>query len=190
MRETQRYIPSGYRKITDKKSDAVCYVKETVNSSGNTQYHAIGFAGKAIKASFRYYYHTAAQREASVKRFFEGRQSRLESTAKRREEQKKPHHFEVGHVLVSSWGYEQTNVDYFQVTKILGPRMVEIREISHRLCSDNDGYSSMAGRVFPCIDEFKGEARRVRVTNGYVKISSCSSARLWDGHPNYCSWYA
>lgn len=40
----------------------------------------------------------------------------------------------VGDVFVSSWGYEQTNVNFYQVVALHGKTMVTIREIMAQIC--------------------------------------------------------
>jgi len=68
----------------------------------------------------------------------------------------------VGDVLVNSWGYEQTNVDYYQVTALVGKQSVEIRAIAKQ--SEETG--SMVGVCTPILDHFTTAPFRKKVTNG------------------------
>ena len=89
---------------------------------------------------------------------------------------------QVGHILRSSWGYDQTNVDFYQVTRLVSDTMVEIRPIASTRV-DGDGWQ---GKVMPMLDEFTGEAIRKRVTNGdSVKMASYAFAYIWSGTPAY-----
>ena len=103
--------------------------------------------------------------------------------------------FKEGDILVSSWGYDQTNVDFYQVTKVL-KKSVKIRKISSKMLPAGEGYSSMSGMVVAVKDGFiedsKEQLKRVSGFNGggYVSLSSYSGAYKWDGKPEYCSWYA
>ena len=58
----------------------------------------------------------------------------------------------VGDVLKCSWGYEQTNVDFYEVVKAT-KAMVTVRKIASKAWSEA-GYSSMAGFVVPKPGEF------------------------------------
>ena len=94
-----------------------------------------------------------------------------------------------GDYLVSTWGYDQTNVDFFYVVKIAGS-FVYIVPASQQVVELGD----MQGKVIP--KEAKLTATPIRrkikkYTGGeYVKIDSISYAKKWDGKPVYYSSYA
>lgn len=69
----------------------------------------------------------------------------------------------VGDVLVNSWGYEQTNVDYYQVTSLIGKSSVEIRPIA----KDSTETGSMVGVCTPILGRFTNNSMKKRVINGY-----------------------
>ena len=81
----------------------------------------------------------------------------------------------VGDVLVSSWGYEQTNVDYYQVVGVKN-NVVKLRKI-HAIIKQTE---YMSGECVPAVDDFIGdEVLTKRVTLGeYVKMKSYTSAHL------------
>lgn len=82
------------------------------------------------------------------------------------------HSLEVGDVLVSVWGYEQTNVDYYQVTR-RSDSCVWARPITAQIEATGD----MQGRSVPTLGKFTGEERRYRVgTSNQVKVRSYSWA--------------
>lgn len=96
----------------------------------------------------------------------------------------------VGDILVSTWGYEQTNVDYYQVIRVVGRVTVEIRKIAQKLVKET---GHMSEQVAPDPDNFIGtDSRKCRVSvHGYVSLgSSYKSARKWEGTPNFQSHYA
>lgn len=84
----------------------------------------------------------------------------------------------VGDVLVSSWGWEQTNIDYYQVTKKYGKRNVIVREIAKQNTKVNA--VQMTGECIPLPSQFIGdELKRKVLDNGLsVKISSFQIASL------------
>jgi hypothetical protein len=99
------------------------------------------------------------------------------------------HTLKVGDVLSSSWGYEQTNVTFYQVTRVT-PSSVELGVV--RSVETSDGPLTMTGTKTPLRGEFvNGNRWLKRVSaSGQVKLSSCEYAHLWDGKPQRFSSYA
>ena len=82
----------------------------------------------------------------------------------------------VGDLFYSSWGYEQTNIDFYQVTKVLG-KSIEARQIGGE--STYDG--PMSGHTSPQPNHFTSDPKRylVRFTGNdspYFKVASYASA--------------
>jgi len=90
----------------------------------------------------------------------------------------------VGDILYSSWGWEQTNIDFYQVVAIRGSA-VDLRKLDQR--TTEDGY--MCGTTVPLPDVFKGTTHTHRLSKNYIRIDSCRTAWKWDGQPLRCSWY-
>lgn len=61
------------------------------------------------------------------------------------------HGVKVGDIFSMSWGYEQTNVNYFQVVELKGSTMIKIREIASQFIRSE---SSLSGYVKPAINTF------------------------------------
>jgi hypothetical protein len=98
---------------------------------------------------------------------------------------------QVGDIYVNSWGFEQTNIDPYQVVRVL-PKTMELRKIAKRAIPDTQGF--MCQYVVPVKDSFTGEgAFRVR-TGGKSPEGFCLNygyASKWDGEQTYYeSWYA
>ncbi len=96
---------------------------------------------------------------------------------------------EVGQIFVCSWGYEQTNVDFYQVTSVKSC-MIGLRRIGSTSVEDTSWASA---NVMPVKDSFKGDEffKRVSFECGRpsLNMSSFSTAFLWSGKPQYCSWW-
>ena len=103
---------------------------------------------------------------------------------------KLPSQIQVGSIFRCSWGYDQTNVDFYQVTK-LNPASVVVREISKTTVGDG----MMCGKATAVKDSFIGEpmVKRIRVSPQYTSfcVTSYSNAYLMKDHtePQYVSWY-
>lgn len=105
------------------------------------------------------------------------------------------HSLKVGDILVSSWGYDQTNIDFYLVIAS-NPSTVKIRQLAQR--TTEDGF--MCGQTVPILGQFKEDSKvmlkRPRVYewrgewHSSVKIEDFASASKWDGNPCRCSWYA
>ncbi len=108
------------------------------------------------------------------------------------------HSLKVGDILTSSWGYDQTNVNFYRVTKVLG-KFVELEEVSSKMVAQD---SSMSGYVVPEFrtpnepslrHEGKTLRKLVQGTSAddmYVKIESFEFAYLWDGKEKFTSSWA
>lgn len=187
----RRNIPADSVAYADPESDLVAYAYVSRERPA-----LIAYVGKAGKPCAWYHYASAWARFAALIRLIVERRAVLAERKARRDAAKRPHSLEVGHVFVASWGYDQTNVDYYQVVRIVGPRMVEVRKIRSRMV-ESGGEASMSGRAVPEIDDFCGEPARVLVNVGSYGpsisppgLGKYASAGLWNGRPNYVSWYA
>ena len=101
--------------------------------------------------------------------------------------------YKVGDILTGSWGYDQTNVDAFQVTALKGKSVV-LKRIG---CEMVDAVSGMSCHVMPVKNDFAEGAEEIvkkpQTWNGenwYVKLHYSCSLSLWDGSKMYKSWYA
>ena len=94
----------------------------------------------------------------------------------------------VGTILVNSWGYDQTNVDAYEVIAKPSPKTVVIREIALRTVKDSEGH--MSDTVMPVAGAFIGEAEKRRIT-AYGVTTQYGTARPAEaGKTFYRSWYA
>lgn len=151
---------------------------------------AVGFLGRAQKgwrwsrlAAFGHvWFKHADTRRAWLGELFARAQRIQASSAERRaskaQQRAKPHALQVGDILRSSWGYDQTNIDYYEVTRLIGAQMVEIREISAR--AQETGF--MSGDSVPAPGQYIGKPERRRVSDhgerDSVKVSECAHAYL------------
>jgi hypothetical protein len=103
-----------------------------------------------------------------------------------------------GTIFCHSWGWEQTNIDYYQVVEVLGRTTVIIQQITTKILPhEKEGYSSMSGMAVPVPDAFTKDSKPMKKrvsksgTEGqeYISMNSYSSAMTWNGKPEYCSWY-
>ncbi|GAB1534411.1 hypothetical protein ADMFC3_00420 [Geovibrio sp. ADMFC3] len=86
----------------------------------------------------------------------------------------------IGTIFVTTWGYEQTNVDAYQVVGITSAS-VKLRKIKTEIVR---GTGFMSAEVKPLADNFVGEAFTKRINKGYVRFEY-GGCDLWDGKRTY-----
>ena len=120
------YIPRQSSKVADRKSDAVAYIF----TAGNGRPAYAIFYGKQAKPVARYSSKDEAERVKRVGEWFKARQRTLGAKAEwKARAAAAAKSFEVGDVLCSSWGYEQTNVFFYQIIARKGAKLT-IHKIS------------------------------------------------------------
>ncbi|MFA4445451.1 hypothetical protein P2A95_21620 [Xanthomonas perforans] len=153
-----------------------------------SRFYLQAFAGKAVRACRRVsgYYRSVESPNLAIEQFKQSRASHHAAHLLRRQAATRPHTLQVGDVLNTSWGYEQTNVEFFQVVAVTGA-MATLREIA----ASYTEAGFMSGKKTPHVGRFTGEPirRRVGVSNT-VKIDSSRRATPWDGRPQHVSSYA
>lgn len=122
----------------------------------------------------------------------------------------------VGDIFEASWGYEQTNVNFFQVIALVGETSVRVREV-HLPMIDEDVISSMSSdrtyrltsEILPPAshasfikDQENGDIKRIKpgydkdpllaVQHCFFNVSSFATAHKCNGETIkvYESWYA
>lgn len=92
----------------------------------------------------------------------------------------------VGEILYCSWGYDQTNVDWYEVLAVT-KASIKIRQISGRIIEPGKGSDKVVPVPGSAERDAKVLTKRVKHYEGryYVTISSYSSAYLWDGKPQW-----
>jgi hypothetical protein len=181
------YIPKASIKIEDSNTDAVAYINDY---DDGTKYTAMVFAGKRSKYDKYYSFKTAERRDEYVKQYFEDIADSYESKKKYAEKKKamaaeNQDKYKVGEILYSSWGYDQTNINFYQIVKKT-KSMITIEEIGKEYL-DTKGASE--DLVKPVKNAFIGKEMRKKVGPYGVSISSFEDASLWDGKPKYQTAY-
>ena len=168
---------------------------------------AIGYIGKQINHTFYYSFSTKEELMVYITKFTEKVNADLQAKIERNIVEKKAmkelcakDFFKIGDVIINSWGYEQTNIDFYQVINVTS-KTIEVHEINQSLTSKSTG-NSMSGYVVPIKDSFildnnERLIRKLRIKPGYngdgVRICNPKSYYyfcIWDGKPQYTSWYA
>ena len=130
---------------------------------------AVWLGPRTLKPAWRYRFPTPAARAKRIAEAFEGARRWAASRAA----SKAPGRLlGVGDILRASWGYDQTNIDYYEVTALVGATMVEVREISKQSVETQ----SMVGKCVPAPGEYIGPAKRYKAQGDHIRIASYANA--------------
>jgi hypothetical protein len=183
-----RRIPENSARVALKDGSAVVYL--WANTVG--QPCAKGYIGSAAKAAFQFTYRDEARRRQHVTAFLAGIAANSQRKAERRAVKSAwTNPLTVGTILYTSWGYDQTNTEFFVVTRVSG-RRTWVREIA----ADFEATGSMTGRTWPAMpirfigDETMHTAQPVDGRGVYIKISECRTAWIQTGDVHGVSSYA
>lgn len=183
---------------------AVAYLRAPRSEGGRWSY--ICFRGKQAKPVSHFSARSQEQAEKAIQDFYaeeirilEGKAQRAQSLKEARAKAKAEFQGVPGSVFVQSWGWEQTQVDAFQMIRRVGSDKIEVVEIDLVVI---EGTGPMSDSVQPeplSQEEAEQRPRLVMRISGVddvlvPKTEGCSwgrHAHLWDGRRAYHrSWYA
>ena len=172
---TQRYIPEGYELSWDDQELGIqIYYKESPTIGG------LCFVGRAVNPTWHYRFKTAEQRQTEVTKTFNNVRAWADRKAERKAKAKEAsanHGVKVGDVFRSSWGYDQTNIDYYQVLSVSN-KTATFCKIAQ--LSENDGF--LQGNCVPATNQFIGKPFKKLIqkssteSSAYIKIYSFANA--------------
>lgn len=180
-----RNIPEGaeLREFPAARMIAYCY-------EGKFGPAFVVYKGRQTKAFAHFYYPTSAQRDTALLCIVEREAAAVQVSAKNAAA--RVHGLTVGDVLYESYGYEQTNVNFYQVVRVPSAISVVVIAIAKDTIEHKD--LAMTGTVTPKIDCFAAggkEHMRRAVDAGIVNgFSGSGCLKKWDGKPKRVSFYA
>lgn len=176
-----RWIPGGAENaeriaVAPDLGAEVWYLASRGGLNGRSSF--IAYSGKRLKHDAHYIVRDRELALVWAAEYMGKLQAMAQRQAERRAEKAAKraagHTLQVGDVLHCEWGYEQTNIDYYEVTKLIGKRMVEIREI----CAESHETGFMSGDCVPSPGRYIGEPMRKAVCDDgkSVRMTSYSWA--------------
>lgn len=183
LTKRKQHVPTYAIKVADKNSSAVVYLYEKFEAC-----YAIAFEGKKHKPTFHLIFGKPENRPKRIAQFFERVQADETRLTARKAKENAPHNIEVGHIFATAWGYDQTNVNFYQVVELKGKRTAILRELNQI----NNATLDMQGTCTPALDSFLDNDTYTRRISGdkTIKLSSGQYGRLWDGRPMGWTSYA
>lgn len=163
--KSKEELVEAYRKIN---LDLTFGVNIQKNQPTAKAVKIVSKATRHFKSEFYYRYKNEEQMIESVSQFLKVRMTNMESRAKeiqnkRQAKKELVNSFKVGQILYDSWGYDQTNIDFYQVVG-LGAKSVKIRKIAQKYVRSG-GF--MCEYVTPDVNNF--------ISDEMTKIIQCYS---------------
>lgn len=186
-----RYIPSfcdSHREDSETKCE-VFYNKEAFGD----KFHVIAYSGKKRKADCFYRFSSEEKRNEYIENYFNNMKEEALRKKSRKAERKEANSnvtVKVDDIFISSGGYEQTNISFYQVVEVKG-KTAKLREIYSNVI--DKGYCT--GIAYPKKDDFKNSEIFVRrIKAGYNGKPSFANMDWGHAYPadaikgHYCSW--
>ena len=165
---------------------------------------------KATKPAAFYKFRSVEQREQWLASYVSNYETNQTARAEYRASKKaaasqNAQSVEVGTIFCHSWGYDQTNIDYYQVVKKSG-QMVEVRPIASAEVEGSQGF--MCATVTPVADAFVTKTYKLQDAHGNYKKTLRKRLQFTErgdpylsfeygwcgvakpGESRYSSWYA
>ncbi len=178
----ERWIPQGYTTLVDEPDLAVY--------AGPVGLTAICYTFARTKPDWHFRFHSPEERErkiAETRGTIEAHRSRIE--AERRQRRQWQTGLKVGDILHGSWGYDQTNAEFWQVVDVRASgKTVRIAPLAHKAVEGSQGF--MSQMVLPQPGVFTDEPVTKRVQPGDEIAFEFYHAYPWHGKAVYSSWYA
>ena len=186
-----RYIPKDYANVI-KREDINAVVHYGQYRLGAGKWSAIAYSGKRTKYDFHYSSKTKDQMEKHIDEYFNNLAETIKWKAELKAERKIKAEqaistYNVGDILVCLWGYDQTNVDFYEIVEKKNKTIV-IEEIGQIYVKDSGGFMSEQVIADPKIRTGKFKTKRIGAYG--ISLNSYSSAYKWDGEEKYQSHYA
>jgi len=178
------YIPQHSTKIADKASDAIAYISQ--GSHGRPV--AALFWGKQAKPIWHYNFRSEAEREKTIREGFQRRQEGLASKAEYQATRLAKNAVaragvKVGDIYRTCWGYDQTNVEFFEVVEVKGA-YATLREIACASEGGGPGGEKVVAQSGAFLEpRYEGDDRgkpiRRLIQDGHIKIDECRTGWPW-----------
>lgn len=174
------YLPTNVPVTTDHPAGTDLEVHTYTSTSGS--FCLLVFKGKAVKPIVHTSYPTAVRRDESLAHLVAGTMDALREKAQRKANEATEAAallatIKVGDIWSCSWGYDQTNVDFYVVVKVTG-KMVHLREIASRSTGDSS--------VAPDPTRFvSSEIHARKVVHGGCSLKSYMWAHPFSGGSTY-----
>lgn len=148
--------------------------------------------GRGLKSFIYNGYRTLEKRDADYERLINSERNSLVEKETRRANDKAARAaledpFPVGTVFYNSWGYDQTNVDWYEVSAVKGLRLT-LRRIGCKASGYDSGECQPERGAY--LESYQPVTKMVQISNGQPYVAAEFGAMsVWEGKPQYWSSY-
>lgn len=181
-RVADRWIPESYTEFK-RNGNTVVYVYDgETNPDGSWRLKpcAMGFKGNGGNNTFHHSFTSIAARNLFICNWWQ------RNTVEKVRRISQPTTLKVGDIVYNSWGYDQTNIDFYIVEKATAKQVV-IREIGSSQVPGSEGF--MCANVVPDATHRGSKVLRAKSEGDRVRFEF-GSGNKWMGQTLYNSWYA
>ena len=144
------------------------------------------FIGKQAKPVMHYHYETVEKRDAAIEKFFDDQAEVAKIKADRKAAEKARKEVaatdaKIGDIYYTSWGYDQTNVDFYQIVDKKG-QTFKVQQIGTKIVQEGRGSDGVIAE--PNVKSGEVMTKRMNGTGGFT-MSSFEYASAWDGNPKH-----
>lgn len=187
---------SGYVKYEPNLTDCDGYKEGLweiwINLQDPEKFQAMFFSGKKSKYDWWICFHSVGYMEHKINNHISNILSWETKKQERKEERKNiTKDIKVGDLFYSSWGYDQTNVDFYQVIAVKG-KTFTIQEICGKSVPGSGGdYNGMADQVTAVRDAFvEPSDNHPILTKRSFNLDCGFLSPTTETEKHYRSWYA
>ena len=160
-----------------------------------------------IKYLFNYRFSSEANRIKYLGEYLDTERKRKEYKEEKKQEKKTinatlnaSEHFKIGDFVVNTWGYEQTNVEFYEVIEVKN-KSILVQEVGSMQVEGSMMSHGMANKVVPSglfVEDSKPFLLKLKMVNwsnsGGLQCVICNPKsyyyfKKWSGEPQYQSWY-
>lgn len=143
------------------------------------------FYGKSYKPAWHYRFRDIDELDKYIDEYLKKKAGQEEVKQQWKDKRKltKDHDIKVGDIFYTSWGYDQTNIDFYEVVAVRGSR-IDLRELKQTTVDHDGNYDS----VVPATGDnrFKDDEIHTvsaRADGTVTSLSSFEYPSKWDGRP-------
>jgi len=196
---TKRYLNARFKEVSFDNQNNLQFFLANYDLNGKRIIEGKCFTNKSFNHKWYYRFKDLEQFNKTCLNSISNNNEVKQWKEERKEKAKQPHTLSIGDILYCSWGYDQTQVDYFKVKEILGKTKIKIVGLGTSLT--DDGYhdkatpsdeigNSWTRKQYYCEIDKKWKTKNIELvkfakSNNSVKISSFAYAYKWDGQAKY-----
>jgi hypothetical protein len=146
------------------------------------------YSGKSENPLWDYFFGSESAREQYIADQVEKSKAAMSARQERAQAKRDfQHGMKDGDILYSSWGYDQTNINFYEVVGVVGKQVI-VREVESKVVRQERGADyvvAVPGRFTSRSKPLKKIPQKGYRDQPYIKISPSQNAYPWDGKPKY-----